>query len=112
MSRPPKGRNPQRGRGRTAVPSIPPTVETETVTSPGLVEQDESSPLTAQEETSAILEEEPVHRRDPNQEAYDRFGEDFDQEDDVDDYVLLHPGSPQDAVMGTPVQTAESAVPS
>ena len=44
----------------------------------------------------------------PDREAYERFSEDFDQEDDVDDYALLHPNLPK-ATVGENVETNDIA---
>jgi len=45
---------------------------------------------------------------DPLGEAYERFGEDFDQEDEVDDYALLHPNSPN-ATVGENIEGSNTA---
>jgi hypothetical protein len=54
-----------------------------------------SSPLTPQVDSvsGGPLDSAPAGN------PYDEFGDDFDQEDEVDDYALLHPNSPRDVPM-------------
>jgi hypothetical protein len=97
MARPPKGRNSRRGQENIA----PPGTSGQGSEPPQLSEAvlEVSSPLTAGEvspqEDPKVLPVTPSRIPSGKGEAYDEFGEDFDQEDDVDDYALLHPNSPR-----------------
>jgi hypothetical protein len=94
MSRPTRGQNACRGQGRSTS-EAPPHEESRTVAS-NEMEKTGSSPLSPGELS-------PLERSDlegmqippDGPEAYEKFGKTFDQEDDVDDYALLHPNSPQ-----------------
>jgi hypothetical protein len=104
MSWPQKGRNPQCGQIQVnTVPAVPPELnqvhgqtETAMLASEVVATELESSPLTQADSGS----DQPVVNSGPQVKSpYDEFGDDFDQEDEVDDYMLLHPNSPWDIPM-------------
>jgi hypothetical protein len=97
MARPPKGRSTRREQENIA----PPGTSAQASEAPQLNDAvlEASSPLTPGEvspqEEPKVLPVTPDRVSSRKGEAYDEFGEDFDQEDDVDDYALLHPNSPK-----------------
>jgi hypothetical protein len=93
MSRPTRGQDTRCSQARS-ISEVPPQEESRTVAS-NKMEKTGSSPLLPGE--SSLLDRpdlEGVQIPPDGWEAYRRFGEAFDQEDDVDDYALLHPNLP------------------
>jgi hypothetical protein len=97
MARPAKGRSSRRGQENIAPPgtsgqgSEPPQLNEAVLEVSSLLTPGEVSP----QEDPKVLPVTPNRIPSGKGEAYDEFGEDFDQEDDVDDYALLHPNSPR-----------------
>jgi hypothetical protein len=102
MSHPAKGRSTRQPQGRgalagTSMQSSETAMATASEPAPTV-----SSPLTPEE---VLTQGAPLPLQEPprNREAYERFSGDFDQEDDVDEYALLHPNSPKMSMVHTEV---------
>jgi hypothetical protein len=119
MARPQKVRVTRRTLNQDPiVPPLPPEppepdeehnrADTVTLASEVILADVDSSPLTPQADS---VSGQPVDGI-PVQNPYDEFGDDFDREDDVDDYALLHPNSPRNVPM-EPLQFAieDHAIP-